>query len=247
MAKKTIRIAVDPDMPPFSSCSATGCEGFEADFAKKLGKGIVGSDGKVEIHHYKMADVFNALQSDKIDVIIQTVSKTKEREKIVDFAMPYFSIAGGLLVKKNSPIKDPADLKDITIAVEKGTTEEEYFKLKGNVKLVYATSSSDAYKMVKNGEVDGYASDNLIVLAYPIFDDSVEVPKGLRNIGAVEYLAPVVSKGNNELKDAVNKVMIKFSKEKLFRHMYEDNIGIFYRNTLNPNQFLLEELYRMYG
>lgn len=245
-AQKVVRIGVDPDMPPFSVAKDGDFEGFEIEFAKRLGTTILNSDGKVEFKAIQSDDRAKALQTNSVDIVIQAYTKTAEREKLVDFAMPYFSVAIGVLTRKSDNINSINALNGKTIAIESGTTAEDYFKNR-DVKILLTSTSAEAYQKVANGEADAYASDNIIVMAYPIFDSSLEVPKALSNLGVSEFLAPAVAKGNNELKSVINKVMIELSKEQYFRTIYEENFGKFYKNTTDPDQFLLEELYRIYG
>ena len=50
--------------------------------------------------------------------------------------------------------------------------------------------------MLKQGKADAYVNDNLIVLAYSIIDDNLEV--AIQNLGNPEFLGIGVRKGNTE-------------------------------------------------
>ncbi|MCI6988127.1 MAG: transporter substrate-binding domain-containing protein [Campylobacter sp.] len=244
---KTIRIGLHPDIPPFSQLVNNEFEGFEVEFAKRLGKELVGDGGKVEFIAINAEDRIKSLQDNQVDIVIQAFTKTAERAKQVDFSMPYFSTAVGILVNKDSNIKNTKDLSGKKVAVEKGITAEQVLKQYPDIEIVYVEGSNHGYRALKEGKVDGLADDNIIVLAYPIIDDTVEVPEYLLNLGSSDYMSAAVAKNNTELKQAIDKYMITLSKEQFFKKIYDDNFGIFYRNTLNPNQFLLENIYRIYG
>ena len=97
--------------------------------------------------------------------------------------------------------------------------------------------------MMKDGRADGYANDNIIVLAYAVVDDTLEVP--FKNLGAAEFLGVGVQKGNQSLLDFINADLIKLSKEGFFKTAYEDPFEPFYRGTADKKYFLLDGIYNM--
>ncbi|MCI6989350.1 MAG: transporter substrate-binding domain-containing protein [Campylobacter sp.] len=248
-SKGEIRIGVFDDQPPFSIQTEDGnFEGFEVDMAKQIGAQILGGDGNivlVGVHDGSQRISF--LQENRVDIILSSFTKTQERSKLVDFAMPYFSVALGALIKSDYPIAKESDLDGKKIVIQEGTTAVNYVKKFTNSKIIVVPTSGDGYRALKNGEADVYLNDNLIVMAYPIIDNDVKVPDTMRNIGKSDYLAPAVSKGNVALRQEIDKAMIKLSKEKFFNKIYNDTFGPFYKNSADPKFFLLEDLYRIYG
>lgn len=99
--------------------------------------------------------------------------------------------------------------------------------------MVYCNDSVDCYQKLKSGEIDGYVNNNLFVYAYPILDDSVEVPLG--NLGNTVFLAIAVQKGNETLLNFINQELIKLSKEGFFKEAYANTFEPFYKGTVNKN------------
>lgn len=99
--------------------------------------------------------------------------------------------------------------------------------------------------MLKNKKGDAYADDNLVVLAYPVLDRTVEA--NIKNLGASDFLAIAVQKGNKELLDAINKELINLSKEGFFLNSFRDTIDPFYKGTADKKYFLLDDIYSIFG
>ena len=97
--------------------------------------------------------------------------------------------------------------------------------------------------MIRNGDADGYINDNLIVLAYSVIDDTLEVP--FKNLGPSDFIGIGVQKDNKELLDFVNAELIKLSKEGFFKKAYEQSFDPFYRGTADKKYFLLDRIYNM--
>ena len=69
------------------------------------------------------------LQSGKFDAILSAMTKTAERDQVIDFTRAYYTSSQGILANADSPsVTGIADLNssDITIAVQSGTTSQLY-------------------------------------------------------------------------------------------------------------------------
>jgi len=248
LASRVIRVGVLNDQAPFSSKSDGVYKGFEIQMAEAVVKKLFGPEGgKIEwVGFDNLEDRMTYLQENRVDLEFSNFTKTAERDKLVDFCNPYFSVGLGLLLKKDKTVAHERDLEGLRIAVQNKSTGEAYLLKRGDVTIVGFDKSEDAYKALRNGQVDGYINNSLTVMVYPIIDDTVYVPSNMRTIGTMGYLVPVIAEGNKALQERVNEIMIELSKERFFHGIYEDTFGVFYRGTADPNFFLLEDLYRMY-
>lgn len=158
--------------------------------------------------------------------------------------MPYFSVNIGVLSRKGENITGLSNLNGKTIIVETGTTAESFFKQKGYQTKVCQTSA-EGYRMLKTGEGDAYANDNVIVLAFPILDRSVEA--NIKNLGSADFLAGAVAKGNKELLKFVNQELVELSKEGYFKDSFDNQLNPFYKGTAESKYFLLEDIYSIFG
>ena len=243
----SVRIGVREGRPPLSESVNGKFEGFEIELASAIAKDIFGENkGGVEFVAVTAGERIPFLQNNKVDIVIGTFMITPERKKQVDFSLPYLSVNFGIVTRKEDQVRDFARVRDMKISIEKnpnGSMTERYLRKEKFSNLVYCKNTSECYAMMKDGRADGYANDNIIVLAYAVVDDALEVP--FKNLGAAEFLGIGVQKGNKELLDFINSELIKLSKEGFFKKAYEDTVEPFYRGTADRKYFLLDGIYNM--
>ena len=123
--KGTLIVAADATYAPNEFIGKDGktVEGMDADLAKA----IAGAAGlKAEVKNATFDSIIPGLASNKYDLGMSSFTDTKEREKTVDF-VTYFS-AGTSFYEKASggpAITDLSSLCGVTVAVEKGTTQQD--------------------------------------------------------------------------------------------------------------------------
>lgn len=64
------------------------------------------------------------LTSERVDAVISTFSITPERQKVVDFSIPYGSAIVGVAGPKSLSASGPADLKGVRVGVTRGSTND---------------------------------------------------------------------------------------------------------------------------
>ena len=92
---------------------------------------------------------------------------TKEREKVVDFSIPFFLTATFILVPADSPIRKVADLSGRRIGGHRGGLEEMLYtkKLQGEgvftspVRFIGFENHSEGFTALQGGSIDAYSSD----------------------------------------------------------------------------------------
>lgn len=242
--KGVIRIGIDGSSPPFSVAKAGEYSGFEILLIEGLVKEIFGDKGsKIEYVVTLGDDRIKAVQDNRVDLDIALISVTKEREKLVDFSDPYFSVNIGVLTRTDDNIKTVDDLQDKEILAEPGTTAFDYFNKEG-FKVISCASSSECFRALKSGRGSGYADDNMVVLGYSVVDRKVEV--NIKNLGTTDFLAIAVQKGNDDLLNALNDGLVKLSKNGFFKKIFNDSIDPFYKGKAEKKYFLLDDLYKMF-
>lgn len=239
-----IRVGVLSDEPPFSSVEDGALTGFDIDFALRITRDIVGENGKVEFVEITTHNRIDVLQKNKVDMVIAEFIIDSDREKLVDFTMPYFAVNTGILTKVDDHYASIAQLKGKTILVETDTEAEKDLK-KAGFNIKGCNDMFHCYSELKAGKGDAFAGANLVVLAYPIIDKKLEV--NITGVGASSYYAIGVQKGNKELLNALNQELIRLSKEGFFKHAFEDKLNSFYKGTADKKYFLLDDIYRVFG
>ena len=120
---KTIKIAVPTDYPPYGSVDRNmkpqGLDIAMAELiAKKLGV-------KVDLIPVTSANRIPYLQTKKADLVISTLGKNPERQKVIDFTSAYAPFFQAVYGPKSMSIKSFADLGGKTVAVTRGAMEDQ--------------------------------------------------------------------------------------------------------------------------
>ncbi|MBK5142826.1 glutamate/aspartate ABC transporter substrate-binding protein [Budviciaceae bacterium BWR-B9] len=108
------------------------------------------------------------LQNGTFDFECGSTTNNVERQKQVDFSNTLFVVGTRLLTKKDSGIKEFADLKDKNVAVTSGTTSETILnKLndsdKLNMKIISAKDHGDAFRTVESGRAVAFMMDDALL------------------------------------------------------------------------------------
>lgn len=240
-----VRVGVFENQPPFSKLEDGHFDGFEVNLAHKISEKIFsGLKGEVKLIPIKADERISVLQNNKVDFVIATLTITNERKQLIDFSTPYFSVNIGVLTPQNQSVKTLEDLKGEKILIENGTTAEGFFKEKG-FEIIGCKTAGECYRRLKDGEGAGYASDNLVVLAFPVIDSDLEV--NIKNLGKADFLGIGIAKNNKELKSVIDSALVELSKEKFFKNSFENYLNVYYKGTAESKYFLLDDIYAFFG
>ncbi|APW37852.1 amino acid ABC transporter substrate-binding protein [Rhodoferax koreense] len=120
---KTIRIAIPTDYPPYGSVDKNMVpQGLDIDMAQLIGARL---GVKVELLPVTSANRIPYLQTHKADLVISTLGKNAEREKVIDFTSAYAPFFQGVFGPKSMSIKSFADLAGKTVATTRGAMEDQ--------------------------------------------------------------------------------------------------------------------------
>ena len=117
-----IRIAVPQDFPPFGSVGTDlQPQGYDIDMARYLASQM---KLKLQLVPVTSANRVPYLQTDKVDLVISSLGKNAEREKVIDFSRAYAPFFLGVFGPKGAEIKEAAALSGKTIGVTRGAVED---------------------------------------------------------------------------------------------------------------------------
>ena len=108
--------------------------------------------------------IIPALQAKKFDMILSSMSITKERLEQVDFTDKIYNTPPAIAVSKDSGIESLDDLKGKTIGAQTSTTHSNYAEvhLKDSELKLYPTS--EEYKLdIESGRVDAVIDDVVVL------------------------------------------------------------------------------------
>ena len=119
---KEIKIAIPTDFPPYGFVGTDlKPQGLDIDMANYIG-GKLGV--KVELVVVTSANRIPYLQTKKADLVISTLGKNPEREKVIDFTAAYSPFFQAVFGPKNVTVKGAADLAGKSIGVTRGAIED---------------------------------------------------------------------------------------------------------------------------
>lgn len=123
MAKKSIALGIPTDYPPYGYMGAdfkpTGVDVAVAQLiADKLGV-------RAEFVPVSTPNRIPYLQAKKIDLIVSALGKNEERAKVIDFTVSYAPFFQAVFGPKDVAIKSFDDLGGKTLAVTRGTIQDD--------------------------------------------------------------------------------------------------------------------------
>ncbi len=123
MKSKTIKIAVPTDFPPYGMVGVDlAPQGLDVDMANYIGKQM---GVKVELVPVTSANRIAYLQTKKADLVISTLGKNPDREKVIDFTAAYSPFFQAVFGPKTISVKSFADLAGKSISVTRAALEDQ--------------------------------------------------------------------------------------------------------------------------
>lgn len=159
-----LKIGSEGAFPPYSYMMADGkVAGFDIDIANALCEQM---NAKCEIIVQEWDGMIPALQADKLDAVISSMSITPARQLQVDFSNKYYNPAAGIAASKTSGIKGTGkeDLAGKTIGVQSSTIHANFSEQTYTDSTVKSYSNVDEARMdLASGRADA-VNDNIVSL-----------------------------------------------------------------------------------
>ncbi|QRM54152.1 transporter substrate-binding domain-containing protein [Sinorhizobium sp. BG8] len=205
-----VGFAAEP-YPPFTSPDASGnWEGWEVDFMKALC-----AQAKLDCVITPVAwdGIIPALTSNKIDMIIGSMSITAERLQTIDFSDKYYNTPTGVIGPKGVAFEPtPEGMSGKTVGVQVATIHQvyanKYFGENGATIKEYQTQD-EANNDLAAGRIDAVQADSIALGAFLKSDqgqDCCELKGMVKDdpeiLGAGVGVG--LRKGETELKDKIN-------------------------------------------
>lgn len=206
LSAKKLRAGINPTLPPFGVFNEKNeIDGFDADIAREIAR-LMKVD--LEIVQVGSPDRVPFVQSDRVDIVLGSITRTVDRALVIDYTMPLHTQSMVVLAREGTtvPLAKPSDLnnKDVKLVQVRGTTGIPW--IQANAPLAQVTlldNYPDVFRALSQGRADA------LVDVY----ESVVVP--MKNAPGVKWkiLEPVlgslwtgigVQKGNASLRDFLN-------------------------------------------
>jgi polar amino acid transport system substrate-binding protein len=213
-------LTVGTDLPyaPFEYREGGEVAGFDADIMNEIAARL---ELETEWVDSPFDTIFTDLGAGQFDVVISGATITPEREKQVNFSIPYFRSLQALTVQEDSGIASFDDVgQGHVVAVQSGTTGEAWAEenLQPNGAEIRAFPDyPPLYNALEAGQVDAV-----------VFDESSAVPevsarRGIALVDTVdtdEAYGIAVDPNNPDLLDAVNEALQGMIDDGTYEEIY---------------------------
>ncbi|MBL8387399.1 MAG: transporter substrate-binding domain-containing protein [Hydrogenophaga sp.] len=157
MKAKAIKIAIPTDFPPYGFVGTDlQPQGLDVDMAKYIANKL---GAKVELVPVTSANRIPYLQTKKADLVISTLGKNAEREKVIDFTIAYSPFFQAVFAAKSVPLASFADLAGKSVGVTRGAIEDQELS-----KVAPATADIKRFED-NNATVSAFVSGQVQVIA----------------------------------------------------------------------------------
>lgn len=165
-------IAAEP-YPPFTYKSSDGeWTGFEVDLAAAICAQL---EADCQTTPTAWSGMIPALQSGKIDVIMNSMSITAERDKVIDFTDPYYYTLGAYVASKDLDIDLPGGLDDKILGVQAATTHAAFVRdalADSGVEVKIYDKQEQANRDLMAGRVDVILADQIAMAEFVARDEA---------------------------------------------------------------------------
>jgi polar amino acid transport system substrate-binding protein len=144
------------------------------------------------------------------DLAMSQITPTSERDEVLDFSEPYLSANPAVLVAEDFEVRDVKEARELTWAVQRGTTLEEDLerRIVPDDQVLHLDSQSEVVEAVREGEVDAALLDLPVALAYARHSEGeLMVAAQLASDEALAIALPEGS-GNREAVDSAIRFLI---------------------------------------
>ena len=205
-----VKIGVPQDFAPYGAVNGDmQLQGLDIDVARLVAKGM---GVKAELIPVPTASRIAYLQTHKVDMIISTLGKNAEREKVMDFSQGYAPYNNSVFGAGPLAITGPADLAGKTVGVARSTFED-----------LMLTDTAPKTTVIKryednNGLVSAYVAGQVQIIGTGDFVAYSLAEKSPANKPVLKYVINVstcfvgVNKGEGALVSGINEVLTASKK-----------------------------------
>ncbi|MFG2624593.1 glutamate ABC transporter substrate-binding protein [Streptomyces sp. NPDC048473] len=200
-------------------------EGFDIDLVRAIAKNILGDPDAVIFRAIPTNQRIAALENDKVDVVVRTMTINCGRLDQVSFSTAYFQAGQQVLAPKDSPITGfDKSLDGKRICTAEGSTayealekqsfgsvfKDEHDGTEADEDRLTVPNQLDCLVRLQLGEVDAVVTDNALAAGQAAQDPAVEL-KGDKPF-TTEYYGVATKRGANDLVARVNQVLVDYRR-----------------------------------
>lgn len=214
---RVYKVGTTAEYPPFETLENGKIVGYDVDVidavAKKIGI-------KYEWKDMNFDGLISALQFKKIDIVIAGISSSPEREKVVNFSIPYHESKTAYIMNKNNPMT-MEELKGKTFGVDLGTSYETTARSIEGAKVIAFSSTGGTLLALKSQKVDCIMVGEVVANEY--IEKNPELV--IFGYGDGEACSITFNKDDIALQQSFNKALAELKEDGTLKKL-QDKYGI---------------------
>ncbi|MDI6024969.1 amino acid ABC transporter substrate-binding protein [Corticibacterium sp. UT-5YL-CI-8] len=209
-----IRAGTRADAVPFAFRGADGTpQGFSVDLLEEIRAATearLGKPVRLELSIVTPSNRLQLVEAGELDIVCEITTPTWQREKTIDFSIPFFRDGTRILAYRETLRKTP-DIKDMVVGIAEGTTTAAILEeaMPGIVTKPYPTMD-DAFAALNRGEIQGVSNIGIILLGLA---RKLEPTRSVVLLPRTEPLsneamACILPQNDSEWRDFVNQTIV---------------------------------------
>ncbi|MDG4806974.1 basic amino acid ABC transporter substrate-binding protein [Micromonospora sp. WMMD1120] len=223
----TLTVCTHLPYAPFQSKDARGeVVGFDVDVMELVAKKLGVKQAIVDTP-FEGIKSGQDLNTGKCDAAAAGMTITEERQKVMDFSVPYFDATQAMLVKVGKPYRSLDDLRGRKVGVQAATTGRDYargFEKEKGLQLVEFEDLAAEQQALATGQIEAAIND------LPVWAEYIKENPGGFEVAAEfntgeQYGISVKKGGNPELLRTINEELTRAKQDGTYDTLYEKWIG----------------------
>ena len=215
-----LTVGSDIPFPPFEFREGGELTGFDVELIEEMASRL---DLGVRWVDTAFDTIFTQLAAGRYDAVASATTITEERQRQVNFTEPYYTAQQALIVNREETpdVETTDDLQSgQQVAVQTGTTGEEWARenLSEDVEIRSFPEAPDTYTALEAGNVGAVIFDEPSALTEAQKRPRLEVAQ---TIDTGERYGFAVDPQNEELLDALNRVLAEIKEDGTYQRIYD--------------------------
>ncbi|TYS51254.1 transporter substrate-binding domain-containing protein [Bacillus infantis] len=205
----------------FKPFSVTEADGTMTGFDIEVGEAVAKELGLEPVQKkFKFGGIVEGVKSGRFDAAVASHTINEDRLKAVNFSIPYYYSGPQIFVRPDSSAESLDDLKDLEVAVSKGSTYADSAE-EVTDNIIFYDSDVTALEALSRGKHDAVITD--FITGKEAIGSGMEI-EGRELLGRSEQ-AIAVAKDNEELLEKINEALEKLHEDGTLTEISKKYIG----------------------
>ncbi len=229
------RIGYRTDARPLSFVDEQGePAGYSVDLCRRIGAAVkdhlARNDLEIKFVAVTSENRITAVEKGDIDIECGSTTVTLGRQEKVDFTLMTFVTGGSVLSLSDSGIRALSDLAGRKVAAIEDTTSSDSLRafLDDNLidaQIVSVTNRREAMEKLNSGEVDGFASDQIVLIGQALESKNPQKYTLTEDLFSFEPYSLMVKRNDADFRLVANRALAQIFRAGQYVSLYNKWIG----------------------